>query len=142
MFTIRIGVGALIAALLAGACGPLADILNDPQPCGRATPPAAASVKHSADQEIPVGDQQLMVLYPLTDVPVYSGPDRRALVLDGHAIICNVYVLVPDKNGATMRGDRSHVAQVYTAAGWGLIALWNRSGWIENSRLRAWKPEK
>lgn len=139
MFTIRIGVGALIAALLASACGPLADVLNDPQPCGRATPPAAASVKHSADQEIPVGEQSLLVLYPATDVSVYSGPDEEAVLIDRHATICNFYVTIPAGNVSSGGSGRRYVAQVYTAADGNLVALWNRSGWIESNRLRSWR---
>jgi hypothetical protein len=136
----RIGiVRLLVVGLLVSACGSLENVLSDPAPCERITPPPSASVEHSASQEISVGDQQLMVLHPLTDIPVYSGPDKGALVLDGHAIVCNVYILVPDRNGAVTGEKRSHVAQVYTAADGHLVALWNRSGWIENKRFKKWR---
>ncbi len=128
-----------VLTMLVVSCGPSVNALSGPEPCQWATPPSLALVEHSGAQEIPVTDQALLVLYPLTDVAIHSGPDRGASVIDDHAIICNIYALVPDESGATINGKRSHVAQVYTTADGRLVALWNRSGWIDSNRLRPWR---
>lgn len=113
-------------------------------PCPNIVPPALTSLNPlpTAEQRIIISDgQEIYALYPSTNVPVFSGPNFGDTVLDSHAKACNLYIIIP--GGKAVSTEMVHVAQVYRAEdGKNIVALWNRSGWIDSSRLRLWEPEK
>lgn len=122
------------------ACAPLVEWLKEPPPCQRATPPAILSLLPlpTKDQRIPVGDgQEILALYPSTNVPVFAGPKIGDAIIDPHARVCNLYIIIPNEGGID-GAERVYVAQVYLDSD-KLVAVFSRSGWIESWRLKKWR---
>ena len=122
------------------SCAPLAELFKEPPPCQRATPPAISSVipPPTLEQQIPVGaGQQIYALYPSTNVPIFAGPKIGDAVIDSHARVCNLYIIIPNEGGID-GAERVYVAQVYLDSD-KFVAVFSRSGWIESWRLKKWR---